>query len=150
MCNPTTAALATVAGTAVQMKGAKKAGEAAADVAMSNAKQAYIDFAQTKLEAKQFTNDREEKLRNDLEASNAIFAFGNRSSDASIKAYKENETSVAYTDIARGTLSSVISGGQAIGQAQQSISDASFEKRTAALRSAGYLAQGMYGLSQIA
>ena len=77
------------------------------------------------------------------------YLIGNRDIDQSIKAYQDNERQVAYTDIARGTTRSVISQGQAIGQAQQGMLDAKNERRTASLKAAGYLPQGLYGLQTI-
>ena len=58
MCTPTAAAIASVVGTAVQIKGAKEAGKAGAQMAEANAKQALIDREQYKLEIAQFNNVR--------------------------------------------------------------------------------------------
>ena len=149
MCTPTAAAIASVVGTAVQIKGAKEAGKAGAQMAEANAKQALIEREQYKLEIAQFNNDRNKQLEDDLNTAQAFFAFGNRDIDQSIKAYQDNERQVAYTDIARGTTRSVISQGQAIGQAQQGMLDAKNERRTASLKAAGNLAQGLYGLQTI-
>tara|TARA_R100001369_G_scaffold69804_1_gene97469 strand:+ start:2631 stop:3086 length:456 start_codon:yes stop_codon:yes gene_type:complete len=142
-------ALATIIGVGAQIKGAKQSGKIGAQMAETNAKQALIDVEQNKLEIAQFNNDRTKQLDNDLAAAEAFFAFSGRDMDASIQAYQDNERDVAYTDIARGTVRSVIGQGQALGQAQQGIFDAKNERRTASLKAAGYLAQGMYGLSTI-
>jgi len=106
-----------------------------------------MDREQYKLEIAQFNNDRNKQLEDDLNTAQAFFAFGNRDIDQSIEAYQDNERQVAYTDIARGTTRSVISQGQAIGQ--QGMLDAKNERRTASLKAAGYLAQGIYGLQTI-
>ena len=141
MCTPTAAAIASVAGTAVQIKGAKESGKIGA--------QALIDVEQNKLEIAQFNNDRNKQLEDDLDTAQAFFAFSGRDMDASIQAYQDNERDVAYTDIERGTTRSLVAQGQAVGQAQQGIFDAKNERRTASLKAAGYLAQGAYGLSTI-
>ena len=148
MCTPTAAAIASVAGTAVQIKGAKE-GKIGAQMAEINAKQALIDVEQNKLEIAQFNNDRNKQLEDDLDTAQAFFAFSGRDMDASIQAYQDNERDVAYTDISRGTTRSLVAQGQAVGQAQQGIFDAKNERRTASLKAAGYLAQGAYGLSTI-
>ena len=149
MCTPTAAAIASVAGTAVQIKGAKESGKIGAQMAEINAKQALIDVEQNKLEIAQFNNDRNKQLEDDLDTAQAFFAFSGRDMDASIQAYEDNERDVAYTDISRGTTRSLVAQGQAVGQAQQGIFDAKNERRTASLKAAGYLAQGAYGLSTI-
>lgn len=149
MCTPTAAAIASVAGTAVQIKGAKESGKIGAQMAEINAKQALIDVEQNKLEIAQFNNDRNKQLEDDLDTAQAFFAFSGRDIDASIQAYQDNERDVAYTDIERGTTRSLVAQGQAVGQAQQGIFDAKNERRTASLKAAGYLAQGAYGLSTI-
>ena len=149
MCTPTAAAIASVAGTAVQIKGAKESGKIGAQMAEANAKQALIDVEQNKLEIAQFNNDRNKQLEDDLDTAQAFFAFSGRDIDASIQAYQDNERDVAYTDISRGTTRSLVAQGQAVGQAQQGIFDAKNERRTASLKAAGYLAQGAYGLSTI-
>ena len=149
MCTPTAAAIASVAGTAVQIKGAKESGKIGAQMAEINAKQALIDVEQNKLEIAQFNNDRNKQLEDDLDTAQAFFAFSGRDMDASIQAYQDNERDVAYTDIERGTTRSLVAQGQAVGQAQQGIFDAKNERRTASLKAAGYLAQGAYGLSTI-
>tara|TARA_R110000851_G_scaffold7321_1_gene28546 strand:+ start:108 stop:563 length:456 start_codon:yes stop_codon:yes gene_type:complete len=149
MCTPTAAAIASVAGTAVQIKGAKESGKIGAQMAEINAKQALIDVEQNKLEIAQFNNDRNKQLEDDLDTAQAFFAFSGRDMDASIQAYQDNERDVAYTDISRGTTRSLVAQGQAVGQAQQGIFDAKNERRTASLKAAGYLAQGAYGLSTI-
>ena len=149
MCTPTAAAIASVAGTAIQIKGAKESGKIGAQMAETNAKQALIDVEQNKLEIAQFNNDRHKQLDNDLDTAQAFFAFSGRDMDASIQAYQDNERDVAYTDIERGTTRSLVAQGQAVGQAQQGIFDAKNERRTASLKAAGYLAQGAYGLSTI-
>ena len=149
MCTPTAAAIASVAGTAVQIKGAKESGKIGAQMAEVNAKQALIDVEQNKLEIAQFNNDRNKQLEDDLDTAQAFFAFSGRDMDASIQAYQDNERDVAYTDISRGTTRSLVAQGQAVGQAQQGIFDAKNERRTASLKAAGYLAQGAYGLSTI-
>ena len=136
MCTPTAAAIASVAGTAVQIKGAKESGKIGAQMAEINAKQALIDVEQNKLEIAQFNNDRNKQLEDDLDTAQAFFAFSGRDMDAS-------------TDISRGTTRSLVAQGQAVGQAQQGIFDAKNERRTASLKAAGYLAQGAYGLSTI-
>ena len=149
MCTPTAAAIASVAGTAVQIKGPKESGKIGAQMAEINAKQALIDVEQNKLEIAQFNNDRNKQLEDDLDTAQAFFAFSGRDMDASIQAYQDNERDVAYTDISRGTTRSLVAQGQAVGQAQQGIFDAKNERRTASLKAAGYLAQGAYGLSTI-
>ena len=149
MCTPTAAAIASVAGTAIQIKGAKESGKIGAQMAEANAKQALIDVEQNKLEIAQFNNDRNKQLEDDLDTAQAFFAFSGRDMDASIQAYQDNERDVAYTDISRGTTRSLVAQGQAVGQAQQGIFDAKNERRTASLKAAGYLAQGAYGLSTI-
>jgi len=149
MCTPTAAAIASVAGTAIQIKGAKESGKIGAQMAEANAKQALIDVEQNKLEIAQFNNDRNKQLEDDLDTAQAFFAFSGRDIDASIQAYQDNERDVAYTDIERGTTRSLVAQGQAVGQAQQGIFDAKNERRTASLKAAGYLAQGAYGLSTI-
>ena len=149
MCHPAVAAVAAIAGTAAQIKGAKEAGKIGAQIAETNAKQALIDVEQNKLEIAQFNNDRNKQLEDDLDTAQAFFAFGGRDMDASIQAYQDNERDVAYTDISRGTTRSLVAQGQAVGQAQQGIFDAKNERRTASLKAAGYLAQGAYGLSTI-
>ena len=149
MCHPAVAAVATVASTAVQIKGAKESGKIGAQMAEINAKQALIDVEQNKLEIAQFNNDRNKQLEDDLDTAQAFFAFSGRDMDASIQAYQDNERDVAYTDISRGTTRSLVAQGQAVGQAQQGIFDAKNERRTASLKAAGYLAQGAYGLSTI-
>jgi len=149
MCTPTAAAIASVAGTAIQIKGAKESGKIGAQMAEANAKQALIDVEQNKLEIAQFNNDRNKQLEDDLDTAQAFFAFSGRDMDASIQAYQDNERDVAYTDIERGTTRSLVAQGQAVGQAQQGIFDAKNERRTASLKAAGYLAQGAYGLSTI-
>ena len=149
MCTPTAAAIASIAGTAIQIKGAKESGKIGAQMAEANAKQALIDVEQNKLEIAQFNNDRNKQLEDDLDTAQAFFAFSGRDMDASIQAYQDNERDVAYTDIERGTTRSLVAQGQAVGQAQQGIFDAKNERRTASLKAAGYLAQGAYGLSTI-
>jgi hypothetical protein len=146
MCTTAAAAVASIAGTAIQIKGAKEEGKAGAQMAEANAKQALIDREQYRLEIAQFNNDRNKQLEDDLNTAQAFFAFGNRDIDRSIEAFQDYERQTAYTDIARGTTRSVIAQGQAVGQAQQSIYDANNERRTASLKSAGYLAKGLYGL----
>ena len=64
MCHPAVGAIATIAGTAAQMKAAKDQGKAVQEAATLNAKQALIEREQSRLEVNQFVNDRLEDLDN--------------------------------------------------------------------------------------
>lgn len=149
MCGPEIAALATVAGTAVQVKATKDQASASAEAAKQNAKQAYIDYEQSKVAARQYANARLEKLDKAMEVNNSLFAFGNRSTDASIKAFQEAEEAIAYKDVDRGFSDQLIAGGQSMGSTLQEIARGKSAIRAGKIQTASLLTSGVYQLSQI-
>jgi len=149
MCTPTAAAIASVAGTAVQIKGAKDQGKMSKQIADMNAKQSVIDFEQSKLEASQFANARLESLDKAMEVNNAMFGFMGRDNDASIQAFRKSEQDIAYRDVERGITQQVIAGGQALGQANQEIMRGKSALATSKIQTASMLSSGIYQLTQI-
>ena len=56
---------------------------------------------QTKINAMQKHNDRLEELDNAEDINESLFAFMNRDDDRSIRAFKENQTKIASSDVRR-------------------------------------------------
>tara|TARA_R100000995_G_scaffold60005_2_gene30371 strand:+ start:1221 stop:1679 length:459 start_codon:yes stop_codon:yes gene_type:complete len=149
MCHPAVGAIATIAGTAAQMKAAKDQGKAVQEAATLNAKQALIEREQSRLEVNQFVNDRLEDLDNATDTNNAMFGFLNRDMDGSINAFRKGQIDIANRDIVRAKVSGVLREGQSVMSAGREIQRGKNALAAGKINSISMMASGLYTLSKI-